>query len=266
MSRVNTAAALALLVSVGIQGCASPPVLPSDSERQALAPSGTLRVAFLANSAPHARVESGTGRFKGPTIELGEELARRLGRKFEPRPYGSVRALVDSIDRGEWDVIATGVNADLQSRLNFAPPHARIALSYIVRDAAPIRSIADADRPGVRIVVLENGNSDVLLTRSLRHASLLRVASVEAALRLVRSGEADAHANLKTALYEMAREFEGSRVLDGEFHVQPIALAVARGDPQALAYLRRFIGDAKANGLVRQAIDAAGVSGLEAAP
>jgi polar amino acid transport system substrate-binding protein len=45
-----------------------------------------------------------------------------------------------------------------------------------------------------------------------------------------------------------------------------IAIAVPKGHPEALAYVTKFIGDAKASGSVRRAMDRAGMANLAVAP
>ena len=45
-----------------------------------------------------------------------------------------------------------------------------------------------------------------------------------------------------------------------------IAIAVPKGHPEALAYVTKFIEDAKASGSVRRAMDRAGMANLAAAP
>lgn len=251
---------------VMLSGCASGPIAPSDEERQSLIPTGTLRVAFLADSAPHASLEPTTGKLKGPAIDLGEALARRLGTAFEARPYPTVAALVKSIDSGEWDVISTGRNAELEHKLSFAPAHARISIGYLVRTDAPIGSIDEVDRPGVRIVVLERGNSDVLLTKSIRRATLIRTNTGNAALEMLRSGKADAHPNLKTVLFDAVTKTQNVRLLDGAFHVQPIALAVVSEHAAGGRYLTKFVEESKTSGFVQRSIERTNLPGLEAAP
>lgn len=254
------------LAVVLLSGCALGPIAPTAEERQSLAPTGTLRVAFLADSAPHASIDPKTGKLTGPAIDLGEELARRLGTAFEARPYPTVAALVKSIGSGAWDVISTGRNAELEHKLMFAPEHGRIPIGYLVRTDGAIRSIDEIDRPGVRIVVLERGNSDVLLTKSIQRATLIRTNTGNAALELLRTGKADAHPNLKTALFEAAAKIQNVRLLDGAFHVQPIALAVVREDAAGGRYLTKFVEESKTSGFVRRSIERTNLPGLEAAP
>jgi polar amino acid transport system substrate-binding protein len=57
----------------------------------------------------------------------------------------------------------------------------------------------------------------------------------------------------------------GSRVLDGRPGIDPHAMAMPKGRDPAVAYARRFIEEAKADGLVKAAIERAGMRGAAVA-
>jgi polar amino acid transport system substrate-binding protein len=55
----------------------------------------------------------------------------------------------------------------------------------------------------------------------------------------------------------------GSRILPGSYFNVPVAVAVAKDRPPAVAEAaRRFVEEAKASGFVQQAIERAGVPGV----
>ena len=82
--------ALLMIGGAGISTAQTP------EARQALAPTGKLRVALqLANPLNVIR-DSASGEMTGVGFDLGNELARRLGVSFEPVLYPSVGALLDS--------------------------------------------------------------------------------------------------------------------------------------------------------------------------
>ncbi len=84
-----TAAVLGL-----IAGCAGIASAPSQEERQALAPTGKLRVALYLG-APVSIIRGATpDESKGVGFDLGRELARRIGVPFEPVVYPSPGAII----------------------------------------------------------------------------------------------------------------------------------------------------------------------------
>jgi polar amino acid transport system substrate-binding protein len=68
------------------------------------------------------------------------------------------------------------------------------------------------------------------------------------------------------SLPSFVAEFPRSHIVDGGFQQTGIAIAVPKGHPEALAYLTKFIEDAKASGSVRRAMDRAGMANLAVTP
>jgi polar amino acid transport system substrate-binding protein len=248
-----------------IGGCASSQVMPTAEEKQALAPTGKLRVGFQANNA-HATKDPASGEFKGPAIDLGKELARRLGVPFVPVQYQTVVELVNSVSKGEWDVLSIGVNPERTKTMEFSPAYSQIESGYLVGKDVRISAISEVDRPGMRIAVLERGDSDVLLSQTLKNATLIRTRTFADALSMVRSGSADAMAFLKTGLYPANDQLPGSRILEGLIQVQDIAVAVPKGRNVSAGYVKKFVEELKVEGFFKRSIDRAGVRGLTAAP
>ena len=126
---------------------------------------------------------------------------------------------------------------------------------------------ADVDKAGIRVGVLEKSAADNLLSRTLKNATLLRAKSVPELNALLVSGKADVIALGKTGLFAAAAKLPGSRVLDGSILVEPIAMGVPKGrDSAAAAYVGKFVEEAKAEGLVKSAIERAGLRGVVVAP
>jgi polar amino acid transport system substrate-binding protein len=60
--------------------------------------------------------------------------------------------------------------------------------------------------------------------------------------------------------------FPCSRVLEDRFGANLLGMMVLKGQAARLAYISEFIEQAKASGLVQQAIERAGVRGVQVAP
>ena len=78
---------------------------------------------------------------------------------------------------------------------------------------------------------------------------------------LVKTGKVDVFAANKANLFAIADKLPGSRVLEGRFSVDSFALGLPKGRRAGLAYARKFIEDAKVEGLVKSAAQNAGVRG-----
>ena len=79
-------------------------------------------------------------------------------------------------------------------------------------------------------------------------------------------GNADAMAGIKTYLIPTSERLPGSRVLEGRFAVEETSIGVPKGHHVGAAYVRRFVDAAKSEGLVKAAIERAGIRGLDPAP
>ena len=251
--RMKSLAAAALIFILG--GCAGIQTAPTPEEKRALAPTGKLRAAMLANSPTHAAA-----------ADIGRELARRLGVPFEAVTYKGDRALVDSIKSDQWDIIFTGNSPDRAKDLDFSAPYAQIDTGYLVASGSSISSMSEVDRAGVRIAVQARGAADRLVTPITKAATVIRVPTIADAIEMLRSGQADVVPANKTNLFPALDRLPGSRILDGRIGFSEQSVGVRKGAGPAIAYVRKFVEEAKSQGFIREAIERAGVRGLAAAP
>jgi hypothetical protein len=76
---------------------------------------------------------------------------------------------------------------------DFAPPLVRQEYSYLVPAGSSIRSIADLDRPGVRVAVLRNYASTVTLSRLMKQAETIYAETPIPTFELLRTGKGRCH-------------------------------------------------------------------------
>jgi polar amino acid transport system substrate-binding protein len=262
--RMNWKAALVL--GLLVSACAGVQTAPTQEEKLALAPTGKLRGAFFANQPAHATKDPVSGEPKGIAIDLGKELARRLGVPFEPVTYPTPSALAGSIASGQWDIIFTGIIPGRAKELNISAPYVQIEIGYLVAKGGSISDISDVDKPGARIGVLRSGATDVLLTHSLKAATLVRTPTIAAAVDMVRSGKADAVAAVKTVLYPITDRVPGLQVLEGRIAAEDIGIGVPKERAAGASYVRKVVDELKAAGFVKAAVERAGVRGVVAVP
>jgi polar amino acid transport system substrate-binding protein len=247
-------------------GCAGVQTAPTQEERQDLAPTGKLRVGVLAINPMHVTKDPTSGELKGTAVDIGKELARRIGVPFEVVSYTSVAAVIGSVNTGQWDVVFFGINPRTTKLLDFSAPYMEAEASYLVRPGSSISALSDADRPGIRIAVQSKGGADVFLTRTLKNATLVRVSTFNDGLEALKTGNADAVAALKTFLFPGMEKLPGSRVLDGRLFAEPIGIGVPKGQALGAAFVRKYVEDVKSEGLVKAAIERAGLRGVVVAP
>ena len=151
------AAALGLLFG----GCASTQTTPPTQALQALAPTGQLRVAFLSGVL-YATKDTTTGELKGVAVDLGREVARRMGVPFQPVLYPNPAAIIAGAKSGEWDVALMGINAERAAAVDFSAPYMEVEQGYLVRVGVPVTTASEVDKPGIRIAVIEKAGADCI--------------------------------------------------------------------------------------------------------
>ena len=252
------------ILGLPILGCGSSSTAPSSiMEARALAPTGTLRVALQLANPLNVVQDSASREMIGVGFDLGKELARRIAVPFEPVLYPSVGALLDSGRSGAWDVAFVGFSPARAEELDFTGLHVEVEFGYLIPAGSAISTMAVVDRPGVRIAVQQNSGPDAFFTRTLKDAVVIRASSNPAALEAVKSGGADVMGSIKPVLFELSSQLPGSRILEGRPGIDPHAMAMPKGrDLGGVAYARHFIESAKSEGLVKAAIERAGVGGV----
>jgi len=257
LSRRSVLSVVALLLAA----CASPAAGPAPEVRQALAPTGKLRVGVYPGSPTSMVRDASSAEPRGVTYDLGRELARRLGVPFEPIEFRRIAEVLDAMKAGQVDFTVSNATPARARDLDFTQPLLWIELGYLVPPGSPIASIDAIDRPGVKVGVTQGSTSQGTLSRGFKHASVVPVANLGAAIEMLSRGGLDAYATNKAILFEMADGLPGSRVLTGRWGTEQLAIGIPKGRETGLAWLRGFADDVGAQGLVRSAAARAGLRG-----
>ncbi len=256
--------AAALFVTLFMTACATTPTVPP-AARAELAPTGKLRAGInfqntlLTSLGPN-------GEQGGVAVELVRELARRLEVPLEIIPYKSAGSAANAVRIGAWDVSVLGDEPQRAKEIAFATALTEIEATYLVPAGSKLRSVDEVDRPGVRIVVPAQSAYDLYLSRNIKQAQLVQIPGSAAAYKHFVAEKLPVLAGLKPALLGYAEKMPGSRILAGNFSVVRHTVGTVKGRDAAAAYLREFVEDIKASGLVAQWIEKSGVKGLSVAP
>jgi polar amino acid transport system substrate-binding protein len=234
--------------------------------RSSIAPTGKLRVGlnygnFLlvtkgpTNDAPH-----------GIAVDLAREIGRRLDLSVEFVGYDAAGKLAEGVRDSAWDVAFLAAEPQRANEITFTAAYLEIEATYLVPAGSALRSIAEVDRAGVRIAVAAKSAYDLFLSRTLQHAQLVRAQGIDGSYDLFVEQKLEVLSGLKPRLIADAQKLSGSRVLDGRFTAVQQAIGVPKGRDEAARYLREFVEEAKASGLVARAIQDNDVRGVSVAP
>jgi polar amino acid transport system substrate-binding protein len=234
----------------------------SPSVRSQLAPTGKLRVGINYGNPVLATRDSSNGELRGVAVDLANELGTRSGLPIEVIAFESAGRMFEAVKTAEWDIAFLAIDPGRADEIDFTAAYIEIEGTYLVPSGSQISTIADVDRKGVRIGVSAKSAYDLFLSRSIQHAELIRAPDPNKAFELIVTERVDVVAGVKQHLVANAEKLPGSRVLDGRFMAIQQAVGIPKGREAGARYLRDFIEDAKASGVVARAIDKAGVRGV----
>ncbi len=230
-----------------------------------LAPTGVLRVGVFTGNPVIGTRDQATGAVSGTTVALAEALAGHAGVPVAIREYTAVAKLMEDAASDAWDVAVVAVDPARGNVIDYAPPHIVVDLTYLVAPGASIRSVADADRPGVRIAAARGAATTLFLERTLKDATLVQAENEPDAFAMIREGRAQAYAQNRYLLLGLAQTLAGARVLEDRFAAAELAFALPKGRPEALAYVGEFVEQSKRSGAVERAVGKAGLRGVAVA-
>ena len=234
---------------------------PSADVKHVLAPAGRLRVGLYTGN-PSSVLQSASGRpAAGVGFELGRELARRLDVPFEPVVYPNNGAVLEGLRAGAVDVVFTNATPARATEIDFTQPYLEVEAGYLVPRGSSVAASNDLDKPGVRVGVMEGSTTSTTLPGLLKNASIVRVPTIEKVAEMLSAGTLDAFATNKSVLFEISDSLPGSKVLTGRYSVERLAMGIPKGRDAALPYARSFVSAAVAGGLVKSAVDRAGLRG-----
>ena len=241
--------------------------MPADPRVADLVKSGKIRVAIFLPQ--YTKEADGTLRGIGVgfvAMEIGRVLAERLGIALEMIENPTPIKALEGLKAGACDFGFLGIDPSRTGQVDFTAAVVQFDYTLLVPEASAIRSFADADRPGRRIAMVANHASTFALTGRARHAELIGRELPDDAFDLLRSGEVDAFAAPREQLLDYAALLTGSRVLDDGYGVNNAGIAIRKGQPERLAFIRAFVDEAKASGLIADIIARGKLRGFRVAP
>lgn len=226
-----------------------------------LAPGGTLRAGINLSNFLLVTGTAPSGDPTGVAPDMARAIADKVGVAVSYVTYPSPGELADAAGDGVWDIGLIAAEPARAETIAFTPAYVEIEATYMVPEGSPLAAIDDIDRPGVRVAVADRSAYDLYLTRHLKHAELVRAKGLAGAVELFLAERLDALAALRPGLIADADKLSGGRILDGRFTVVQQAVGTAPANRAAAAFLRDFVAEAKATGLVARLIERHGVAG-----
>ncbi|WP_420475738.1 ABC transporter substrate-binding protein [Noviherbaspirillum sp. ST9] len=232
-----------------------------------LAPAGTLRASINLGNPILARAQPGGAMPYGVSVDLANELARRLGVGVQYMVFDAAGKSAEALKQDIVDVGFVAIDPVRGEGISFTSPYVLIEGCYLVRQDSPITANEQVDMPGIRVAVGKGSAYDLYLTRELQRAEIVRAPTSPTVVDTFVAEALEVAAGVRQQLESDCTRFPGLRLLPGRFMVIQQAMATPKARPPlAVDYLVRFVEEMKASGFVQESLARHGIEGASVAP
>jgi polar amino acid transport system substrate-binding protein len=239
--------------------------VPADAAAS-LAPTGRVRIAINHGNVALAQRDPNTGKLSGVSVDIAEELGRRVGLPVTLVPFDAAGKVSAAAASNVWDVAFLALDPERAREILFTAAYVVINGNYVVRKDAPWTAVNEVDRDDVRISVSNKSVYDLFLTRSLKHAKIVRAGNPREAAAVFQSERLEACAGVQSAMQQLVATDPTLRMIAEPFMQINQAMGTPAGRTAAAAYLKRFVEAIKAEGFVAKALARNGQSDASVAP
>jgi polar amino acid transport system substrate-binding protein len=231
--------------------------LPAD-----LAPTGALRASInlgnpvLAQGTPAAP--------SGVTVDIAGELGARLNVPVQLICFDGAQESFEAMKDGRADVCFLAIEPARADTVAFTAPYAVIEGVFAVPADSPITASADVDCDGVRVGVKQGSAYDLYLSRTLRHAQVVRGRD---GIGVFLEQQLEVAAGIRQPMADLAAAHGGIRVLEPRFMEIQQAVGTPRSRSDAtIRFLGEFVEELKSGGFIAEALRRAGRTDATVAP
>src|SRR5260221_8892566 len=188
-----------------------------------LAPTGTLRAAYIVSNVAQARLDSGTGSITGVAADIARELARRAGVPGTIAPLLTAAAVLEAVRSGAADIGFVAPNPRRTGVVLYSQAYMLVQQSALVRADSPLHSVRELDPPGQIIGINTDDSVGVWLKERLTAAQLRATPdyTLRDAAQWLQDGTVVAFAGGRQRLASGTKNIQGLRMLDDNFYGVP---------------------------------------------
>jgi polar amino acid transport system substrate-binding protein len=233
-----------------------------------LAPTGTLRAAYIVANLAQARLDSRTGAITGVVADITHEMGRRASVPATITPLPTAAAVLEAVRTGAADIGFVAPNPDRTGVVLYSQTYMLVQQSALVRADSPLRSVRELDRPGQVIGINTDDSVGVWLRERLTAASLRATTdyTLREAVQWLQDGTVVAFAGGRQRLASGAQNVRGLRLLDDNFYGVPQTVAVPLDRTDRLQLVNAALNELRANGFLADSVARSGIEGLTVAP
>ncbi|MFJ5265210.1 transporter substrate-binding domain-containing protein [Streptomyces sp. NPDC088387] len=227
-----------------------------------LSPTGVLRASVnlgnpvLAHGTPEAP--------GGVTVDIAVEIAQRLGLPVEFVCFDAARKSYEAMATGEADLCFLAVEPSREAEIAFTVPYVHIEGVYAVPAESALRTPDDVDRAGIRIGVKQGSAYDLYLTRTLRHATVVRGTE---GVDVFHAERLEVAAGIRQPLTTHVAQRPELRLIEPAFMTIRQAVGTTRQRrPETVRFLSETVAELTASGFVARALSRSGQDPALTAP
>ncbi len=240
LRRVPRAALFALALGLPSLCLGANPVLDRVVEQ------GVLKVAMSGEQQPFNFVYGKKKSVIGYDVELAESLAGLMKVKLEvvKLPFDQ---LIGALQDGRADMVISGmtITASRTRDVSFIGPYMLSGKSMLVSDKimSKVKTPADLNSSDIKLAALRGSTSESLIREELPRASLTLAANYDEAVDLLLAGDVNGMvADMPIlALTRQKNRDANLQLIRPPLSVEPLGIAIAKGDEQFENLLRNYL-------------------------
>jgi polar amino acid transport system substrate-binding protein len=204
-----------------------------------------LVVGMEMNFPPFEMLDA-QGQPAGVSVDMARALGEYLNRpvRFENIPFDG---LIPSLKTGKIDLLLSSitVTAERAKSIDFTDSYLKMGLSILANKNAPIESIEDVNKPGIRVAVKKGTTGHIYATQHLKAAKIFVFNEDSTCATEVSQGKADCMVYDQVSIFQHWRRYpDTTKAILRPFQQEEWAMGVRKGnDPlreQVNAFLKQF--------------------------
>lgn len=216
---------------------------------------GTIRVGTTGDYRPMSYLNPETGEYEGIDAELSQIIADSLGVTIEYVPT-SWSTLTEDTLADKFDIALCGISRNY-ARAKIMAMSDGYGIGYFgktilcrAEDAKKFQSLADIDRPDVRVMINPGGTNEKFARANFKRAKLIvhqqnaeipsRIAEGEADVMITEVVEANHYVRLDSRL--------AAPMVDRPFTIHSCGALMMKGDQEFLNYINFVFAELRADG------------------
>ena len=204
-----------------------------------------LRVAMSVNQPPF-NMRNPAKEVIGFDVDLARALARamQVELRIVELPFAE---LLQAVEAGKADIAISGITItpDRTRKVSFVGPYTLSGKSILTtaRIKKVVTSNTDFNDAEIRIVALSNSTSESFVTGQLPQAGLHSIPNYNEGIQMLLTGAVDAMVADNHILKLVLLRYPDAElgIIEPQLSVEPLGLAIARGDSQFENLLRNYL-------------------------